>query len=282
MPEKSMRPEGPRGRTRRQALGRHYLASPGILTRILDAIAPAAADLIIEIGPGRGALTYPLAERAGRVAAIETDEAAVRELERSPRPNLEIVHADILDVDLPRFAAERRGSARTVKLVGNLPYSISSPLLFKVLGEREAIDRAAFLLQKEVAERVCASPGGREYGPLSVRLQAQFEARVEFLVRPGSFVPPPKVDSAFIALEKRTKGWVGPSAELAFGRFLAAAFRRRRRTLWNNLAAAYPASLIGMAFDEGGLGRAVRAEDLPVKTLIRLFIGLKGKSKNGS
>jgi 16S rRNA (adenine1518-N6/adenine1519-N6)-dimethyltransferase len=275
MAEKSMRSErseGPRGRTKRQVLGRHYLASPGILARILGAIDPAPDDFIVEIGPGRGVLTFPLAERAGRVVAVEKDPDAVAFLRKNPLPNLDVLHGDILDVDLPSLISARRGAARTIKLVGNLPYSISSPLFFKVLDERSSFDRAAFLVQKEVAEKVCARPGGKEYGPIAIRLQSQFAARIEFAVKPGAFVPPPKVDSAFLTLVKRPEGMVPDEEEPGFGRFLRASFRERRRTLRNNLAACgYQAARIDDALAAAGFNRTVRPEEVPIEDFIALF-----------
>lgn len=267
-----MRPEGPRGRTRRQVLGRHYLASPGILARIVGAIDPGPDDFVVEIGAGRGALTFPLAERAGRVAAVEKDPDAVAFLLKNPRTNLEVLEGDILAVDLPSLISARRGAARTVKLVGNLPYSISSPLFFKALDERSVFDQAAFLVQKEVAEKVCARPGGKNYGPLSIRLQAQFEARVVFAVKPGAFVPPPKVDSAFLTLVKRPEGMISDEEEPDFGRFLRASFRERRRTLRNNLAACgYEAARIDDALAAAGFDRKIRPEAVPIADFIRLF-----------
>lgn len=267
-----MRSEGPRGRTRRQILGRHYLASPGILARILGAIGPGPGDFIVEIGPGLGVLTFPLAERAARVVAVEKDPDAVAALGENPLPNLEVIEGDILCVDLLSLISARRTAEETVKLVGNLPYSISSPLFFKALDERSAFDRAAFLVQKEVAEKVCARPGGRDYGPLSIRLQAQFEARIAFAVKPGAFVPPPKVDSAFLILIKRPEGIVSDEEEPDFGRFLRASFRERRRTLRNNLAACgYEASRIDEALAAAGFDRTIRPEAVPIADFIGIF-----------
>jgi 16S rRNA (adenine1518-N6/adenine1519-N6)-dimethyltransferase len=272
MPEKSMRAGTPRGRSRRQVLGRHYLASPGIRDRILEAIAPLPEDFIIEIGPGGGALTFPLASRAGRVLAVEKDPAAVAALARTPLPNLEVVEGDILSLDLAALSAGRRGGCRTVKLVGNIPYSISSPLLLKALEERASFDAAAFLVQKEVAEKIRARPGSKNYGPLSIRLQVQFEARIAFGVKPGSFVPPPKVDSAFVTLVKRPAAAVPDAVESGFGLFLRGAFKERRRTLRNNLAGSgHPAAAVDVALEALRLGRTVRAEDIPVDVFVRLF-----------
>lgn len=277
MSEKSMRSATPRGRTKRQVLGRHYLASPGILTRIMAAIDPDPGDLIIEIGPGLGALTFPLAGRAGRIVAVEKDPEAVRQLRTQPVPNVDLIEGDILGVDLPSLAARYRGEARKIKLVGNLPYSISSPLLYKVLEERAAFDQAGFLVQKEVAEKVCARPGTKDYGPLSIRLQAQFIARIEFSVRPGAFVPPPKVDSAFFTLAKRPMSAVTDAEEREFGRFLRAAFRQRRRTLRNNLGAAgYAAARIDEALTGAGIPPAARPEAVPIDAFVALFRELKG------
>ncbi len=267
-----MKSAGPRGRTRRQVLGRHSLASPGILARIVAAVDPRPDDLVIEVGPGSGVLTVPLAGRAGRVAAVEKDSEAVKRLRKNPLPNVEIIEGDILNVDLAALAGRLRSGLKTVKLVGNLPYSISSPFLHKVLDERAAFDRAAFLVQKEVAEKVCAAPGGKDYGPLSIRLQAQFRVRLEFSVRPGAFVPPPKVESAFFTLEKREKYAVPDAEEPAFGRFLRAAFSRRRRTLRNNLlSAGLPAGRIDEALEGLGIAPSARPEEVPPGQFFSLF-----------
>jgi len=272
MAEKSMRSGGPRGRTKRQVLGRHYLASPGILAKILGAIDPGPGDFIVEVGPGQGVLTYPLAERAGRVVAVEKDPGAVSSLSKNPRANLEVLEADILDVDLRALVSAGRGEGATVKLVGNLPYSISTPLLLKALEERSAFDRAAFLVQKEVAEKVCARPGGKAYGPLSIRLQGQFAARIEFAVKPGAFVPPPRVDSAFITLVKLRAGLVSGEEEPEFGRFLRGSFLERRRTLRNNLCARrYSPARIDSALAAAGLDRTIRPEAVPIQAFIALF-----------
>ena len=146
-------------RTRRHRLGQHFLVSRGVLERIVGLIDPRPDDLIIEIGAGKGALTFPLAARAGRVTAIEKDPAFIPFLEQKAPSNLTIIRADVLTLNLADLGAREGPSAGRAKLVGNLPYSISSALLFKIIAERDVFQKCVFLVQKEVAERICSGPG---------------------------------------------------------------------------------------------------------------------------
>jgi 16S rRNA (adenine1518-N6/adenine1519-N6)-dimethyltransferase len=194
--------------SRRHALGQHFLANPGVLRKIVAAVDPKPGDLIVEIGAGKGVLTAELAEKAGRVIAVEKDERLIPGLREAMPANVEIVHGDILRVDLREIS--KMAGAPALRLVGNIPYSISSPLLFRVLDERALLSDCVFLLQKEVAERVTARPGTKSYAPLGILLQNEFEARVAFTVAPGSFSPPPKVQSALLTLRRRTARISGP------------------------------------------------------------------------
>jgi 16S rRNA (adenine1518-N6/adenine1519-N6)-dimethyltransferase len=261
-------------KSRRHALGQHFLANEGVLRKIVAAIDPGPGDVIVEVGAGRGALTARLAERAGRVIAIEKDERLVPALKETMPPNVEVVHGDILKVDL-REVLEKAG-APALRLVGNVPYSISSPLLFRVLDDRELFSDCIFLVQKEVAERITAGPGTKSYAPLGILLQNEFEARIAFLVAPGSFSPPPRIQSALLILRRRAVPLHADAAEEPYRAFLRAAFAERRKMLWKNLARRATPAAIAAAYDALGLSRNARAEELAPETLFALFQTLRG------
>ncbi len=248
--------------------GQHFLTRPSILEQIASAACGPAgegsdAPLVIEIGPGKGALTGPLLERARKVAAIEVDPVLVHYLRQKFRDaldagRLELIEGDVLKADLSRWGP--------AVVAGNLPYYITSPILERVFSADGWI-RAVFLVQAEVAARIAASPGGREYGYLS--LLAQMYARPEILmeVPRAAFRPPPKVDSAVVRLDPRDA-----AAELnipdreAFLRFASTCFRQKRKTLRNNLAPVYGRELM----DGMPEGRQ-RAEQLGVPELVALY-----------
>ncbi len=255
-------------RSRRHALGQHFLASPAVLERIVRVIDPRPDDHIVEVGAGRGALTFRLAETGGRVVAVEKDKRLLDGLREAAPRNVEVVAADVLRVDFEdHVPLSHRGRA---KVVGNLPYAISSPLLFKVLDSRRLFTAAVFLLQKEVARRVCAVPGTKDYAPISILLQNAFEARLEFTVAPGSFVPPPKVTSALVSLRRRAAPLLDVADEAGFAAFLRRAFGQRRKKLRNTLA-PYGAGKVEKAAEALGVPENARAEELPMETLAALF-----------
>jgi len=260
-------------KSRRHALGQHFLANEGVLRKIVGAIDPQPSDVIVEVGAGRGVLTRRLAERAGRVIAIEKDERLVPGLRESMPANVEVVHGDVLRTDL-RPILDRAG-VPSLRLVGNVPYSISSPLLFRVLDERELLSDCVFLLQKEVAERVTAGPGTKSYAPLGILLQNEFEARIAFHVSPGSFSPPPKVQSALLTLRRRPAPLHPGAAEEPYRAFLRAAFAERRKMLWKNLARRATPAAIAAAYESLGLARNARAEELAQDLLFALFLALR-------
>ncbi len=259
-------------RSRRQALGQHFLINPGVLHKIVAAIDPGPGDVIVEIGAGKGALTAALAGKAGRVVAVEKDERLIPGLRERMPANVEVVHGDILRVDFREFLA--KAGAPALRLVGNVPYSISSPLLFRVIDDRALLSDCAFLLQKEVAERVTAGPGTKSYAPLGILLQNEFEARIAFTVAPGSFSPPPKVQSAFLTLRRRPSPLHPGAAEEPFRAFLRAAFAERRKMLWKNLSRRATPAALEAAYAGLGLSRNVRAEDLSADVLFTLFRAL--------
>jgi 16S rRNA (adenine1518-N6/adenine1519-N6)-dimethyltransferase len=235
-------------------LGQHFLVRKPILERIADAAAPVPEDTHVEIGPGKGALTEFLVTRAARVVAIEVDQVLVHYLQHRFRDasNLTVLHNDVLQTDLRQWGR--------VGVVGNLPYYITSPIIDKVLALGPLLVRATFLVQREVAERITAGPGSRDYGYLSVQCQVRTEAKMLFTVAPGSFSPPPKVDSAVIQLTPRPELLVDDYE--SFMKFVSAAFRQKRKNLRNNLSAAYPKAAVD-ALPEGNL----RAEQMSIVQL---------------
>ncbi len=264
-------------RSRAKALGQHFLKNPRILKKIVRIIRPQEFDLIIEIGPGRGALTLPLVSQAGQVIAIEKDSSLAGFLQKKDWPNLKVLEADILKVDFKKLI--EKGTWQAVKLVGNLPYSISSPLLFKILGEKELFSECVFLFQKEFAERICAQPGTKKYGPLSVLFQVYFSTKLHFFVPPDSFSPPPRVESALVSLQKREKPLFQLDEEV-FLKFLKKSFQHRRKTLFNNLTRLqYPPSLLRKAFQKFELTNSLRPEQLTISQLVSLYKFLVGSPK---
>ena len=214
-------------------LGQHFLR-PASVERLLGAIAPSRDEVFLEIGPGKGALTLPLAARAARVVAVELDGRLARRLREEAPDNLEVVEADALDADLAVLVPA--GS----RLVGNLPYAISSPLLRRFLGLRGHVRDLHVMLQEEVARRVAASPGSREYGILSVFYALWADVDVPLRFPPGSFDPPPGVGSAVLRARFLANPREDVGDPVAFKRLVRQAFGRRRRTLENNLRDSYP------------------------------------------
>jgi 16S rRNA (adenine1518-N6/adenine1519-N6)-dimethyltransferase len=237
-------------------LGQHFLHHQGYLRRIAEAACDEPSRAIVEIGPGRGALTSHLIERAARVTAIEVDETLIPHLRDrfADSAHFRLLHADILKTDLAKFLP--------AVVTGNLPYYITSPIIEKVLGAGTGLVHAVFLIQKEVADRLGASPGSRDYGYLTVQTQLLAEPKTLFRVPPGAFTPPPKVDSAVVRLAPRKTPLLPDPA--AFLKFAAACFRQKRKTLRNNLVAAYPAI-------SGRPEARLRAEQLSVPALIDLY-----------
>ena len=214
-------------------------------------------DLVVEIGPGRGALTEKLLKRAARVVAVEVDPRLVERLHLkfAAEPRLEIVCADALETDLAQWGR--------ATIAGNLPYYIATPIIEKVVLLNPP--RAVFLIQKEVAERLVARPGDREYGYLTVKTALNASVRLLFEVKPAAFHPPPKVDSAVVLIEPRI-GDLGLPDRNAFLRFVAQCFRHKRKTLRNNLAGFYGKGAVD-AWPEASL----RAEQIPLEGFVEMF-----------
>jgi 16S rRNA (adenine1518-N6/adenine1519-N6)-dimethyltransferase len=210
----------------RKSLGQHFLEDRRILGRIVDALEPDEHDTVIEIGPGRGSLSDVLAPRVGRLILVEYDRALAARLRERYAANaaVSIVEQDVLDVEFARLAEG------PFKLIGNVPYYITTPILFHAL-EAPRASRIVLLVQREVADRIVAAPGSKTYGALSVNVQAVANARVAFRVAPGSFNPPPKVESAVVVIEPRVDAVVGAEGEDSFRRFVQDAFSMRRKQM---------------------------------------------------
>jgi 16S rRNA (adenine1518-N6/adenine1519-N6)-dimethyltransferase len=253
----------------KKSWGQNFLCDRRAAQRIVEAAALEPDDVVVEIGAGLGALTRDLAAAAGKVIAVERDPDLVRVLREALAdvPTLEIAAADALEFD---FAAAARSANRSLVLVGNLPYQITSPLLFRVLDAAAggtAIKRAVFMVQREVAERLNAGPGGKTYGRLSVMLQQLAEVRLLFHVAPGAFFPRPAVSSTVFCLAPRS----APRAALAdpkiFQEVVRSAFGGRRKMLRRALEPAFGSQRLVSALDVAGVDGTRRGEQLSIEEL---------------
>lgn len=255
---------GTRGGTplARRRFGQHFLTDPGILSRIANAPGIGEGDTVLEVGPGRGALTEQLLARVGprgRVVAVEVDRdlSAALRLRYATRPELTMVDGDVLDVDFGLHVAP------PYLLVGNIPYNITTPILFKALDPPRAT-RMVFLVQREVAERLAAPAGSRAYGALSANVQAVAEVEILFRVAAGAFVPPPKVESAVVRITPMPTPVVAPDEEVAFRALVQSLFSFRRKQMARALreATALDATAVGAVLERAGIRPADRPEVL--------------------
>jgi 16S rRNA (adenine1518-N6/adenine1519-N6)-dimethyltransferase len=255
------------GHVARKRFGQNFLVSDGVIRKIVDAIAPRAGDTVVEIGPGLGALTAPLLERLPQLHVVEIDRDLIARLrDRYPAERLVIHEGDALAFDFGALKA-----SGPLKIVGNLPYNISSPLLFHLAACADKVHDMHFMLQKEVVDRMVAEPGGGDYGRLSVMLQVRFHMERLFVVPPGAFNPPPKVDSAIVRLIPRADAGPAPAR---FAELVAAAFSQRRKMLRNTLRGmASEAQLAAL-----GITPTARAEDIAVEDYVRLAAALDGSA----
>jgi 16S rRNA (adenine1518-N6/adenine1519-N6)-dimethyltransferase len=258
--------------TKRRALGPHFLRDQATARAIVDLVAPTERDVVLEIGPGDGALTTLLVGRAARVIALEVDGALAAAL-RARLPTAEVLDADARRWDYAGLAAPTGGR---VLIVGNLPYSVGKPILTALIAARAAIDEMALMLQREVAERVAAAPGGKTYGSLSVFSQLHCDVRVALRVPPGAFRPPPKVDSAVLHLRMLREPRVPLGDERRFEAVVRAAFAQRRKMLGNALGAGLglPLDVVRRAAEAAGVDPTRRAETLTVSEFAALASGL--------
>lgn len=248
----------------RKRFGQNFLQDPAIIDQILAAIAPQASERLVEIGPGRGAITQPLLRRAGHLDVVELDRDLIDPLGRACQGlgHLTIHQADALAFELRPLA----GPNGKVRLVGNLPYNISTPLLFRFLEQKACIQDLHLMLQKEVVERIVAPPGSRTYGRLSVMVQTWCQALALFDIPSQAFFPAPKVNSAFLRLVPRDPVPLTPLNPRHHAHLVALAFSQRRKTLRNSLKdLVTPADFARLNIDPGQ-----RAEVLPVSAFVKL------------
>ncbi|MGD0271425.1 MAG: 16S rRNA (adenine(1518)-N(6)/adenine(1519)-N(6))-dimethyltransferase RsmA [Candidatus Sulfotelmatobacter sp.] len=273
-------------------LGQHFLVSDSFALQIVDALGDVSQNTVLEIGPGRGVLTSLLAKRVRRLIAVELDRvlAAQLRLRFGMFPNVEVIEADILSVDLDSLFGPKPGLQRPgmefrpepVKVVGNLPYYITSDILLRLFDYSKYFETIVILVQREVADRIAAEPGSRDYGLLSAT--AQLYARVEklFTLPPGAFAPPPKVHSTALRLTIAPRlnelGLNGDAATKdGFIDFLKLSFGQKRKTLWNNLKSNYPESDLRDALAEARVKPAARAETLSLEESASLFHALRNR-----
>jgi 16S rRNA (adenine1518-N6/adenine1519-N6)-dimethyltransferase len=268
----------------RPKLGQHFLVDDAAAIRIVDGLGDISQTTVLEIGPGRGAITERLAKRARRLIAIELDRVLAAQLRMnfSLTPNVEIIEGDVLAIDFDTLFGPKPGSTRPglewkpepVRVVGNLPYFITSDILLRLFEYRRYFDTILLMVQREVADRLAARPGGSEYGLLSAT--AQLYARVEklFTLPPDAFSPPPKVQSSVVRLTIASRVENLRVPEQDFVNFLKQSFGQKRKTLWNNLKSQYQAKQLREALDKAGVKPTVRAEALSLEKTAALFRAL--------
>lgn len=269
---------------RKPKLGQHFLVDPSARARIADALGDISQSTVLEIGPGRGALTSLLAKRTRRLIAIELDRVLAAQLRMhfALAPNVEIIEGDILAIDFDTIFGPKPGSTRPgmnhlperVQVVGNLPYFLTSDILLRLFQYRKYFETMVLMVQREVADRLAAHPGGSEYGLLSAT--AQLYARVEklFTLAPGAFSPPPKVHSTVVRLTITPRLESLRVPEEGFIDFLKLSFGQKRKTLWNNLKTAYGTKVLRAALEKAEVKPTVRAEALSLEQSAALFRGL--------
>jgi 16S rRNA (adenine1518-N6/adenine1519-N6)-dimethyltransferase len=266
-------------------MGQHFLASEDVAARVVDSLGDVSQCTVLEIGPGRGILTSLLAKRARRLIAVELDRvlAAQLRLKFGMARNVEVIEADVLAIDFDSLFGPKPGLSQPgielkpqpVKVVGNLPYYITSDILLRLFEFSKYFDTIVIMVQREVAERIAAEPGGRDYGMLSAT--TQLYARVEklFTLPPGAFVPPPKVHSAVLRLTIEPQQEELGVAGDGFIDFLRLSFGQKRKTLWNNLKANYEGPVLKRALAEAKVKPTVRAETLSLKESAAIYRALR-------
>ena len=246
----------------RKRFGQHFLTDGAILDAIVDAIGPKPGEALVEIGPGLGAMTDPLVARCERLTVIELDRDLAERLRK--RPELEVIESDVLHVDFAALAADR---GQRLRIVGNLPYNISTPILFHLLAAVDHVVDQHFMLQKEVVDRMAAAPGNKDYGRLSVMLQWRYDIESVLEVPPQSFDPPPRVDSAVVRMQPLPLARAVDADLLE--QLVRVAFSQRRKLLRNTL---------GRWLDERGFAGSFdvqrRAEEVPVSDYLDLVSAL--------
>lgn len=279
-----------RATRRRPKLGQHFLVDDSAAARLIQALGDTTRGTVLEIGPGRGALTSRLAVRTRRLIAIELDRvlAAQLRMKFALRPNVEIIEGDILAIDFNTLFGPKPGATRTglahipepARVIGNLPYYITSDILLRLFEDRQYFKTIVIMVQREVADRIQASPGTRDYGLLSATVQLYAGVEKLFTLPPGAFSPPPNVHSTVLRLTMAPRLDALRVDEEGFINFLKASFAQKRKTLWNNLKSLYGTETLRSALAEAGVKPNVRAEALSLEKSAALFRALSGDGRS--
>lgn len=275
------------GLTFKKSLGQNFLTDLNILKKIVAAAEVGEEDDVIEIGPGIGALTEQLAKSAHQVMALEIDSRLIPVLSEtlSPYDNVKIVEQDVLKADLKELIAQNFDGRHKIKLVANLPYYITTPIVMHLLEVDVDFETIVVMMQKEVADRLAAKPGTKDYGSLSVAVQYEMDAKIAFIVPKTVFMPQPKVDSAIIALNRKDEKPDVPVDEPFFKKMVKGIFLHRRKSLWNNLQGFYgkdPSTKekLEHALKNAEIEKSVRAERLSISQMVRLADNLFAEKLN--
>lgn len=285
MPKTAAKKGASVSKKRKPKLGQNFLVDAGAAHKIVEALGDVSDRTVIEIGPGRGVLTRLLLSRAKRVIGIELDRVLAAQLRMNfaTRPNLEVLESDFVTAEFPSIVGRRPGPLHdlrptqpdTVDVIGNLPYYITSDIVLRILELHENINRAVIMVQREVADRIAAAPGSRDYGLLSAT--TQLFARVEklFTLPPGAFSPPPQVHSSVLRLTMAPRLEELRIEEEPFIAFLKRAFAQKRKTLLNNLRGQYDESTVRAALKSAGMRSDVRAEAMSLEKTASVFRALQ-------
>lgn len=272
----------------KKSLGQNFLIDQNILGKIVGAAGLDKSKGALEIGPGIGALTEKLAQQAGRVAAVEIDQRLLPILEEvlEPYPQVHVIHGDVLKLDLHALFADEFKECEKVSVVANLPYYVTTPILMKLLEAGLPLENIVVMIQKEVAERMAAGPGGKEYGSLSIAVQYYSEPELVCIVPHSVFIPQPNVESAVIRLKVRSAPPVAVTEETFFFEVVQAAFAQRRKTISNNLKSRFfpgeGRERLESLLAEAGIEPARRAETLSLEEFAKLSNTLHAAGIGGS
>jgi 16S rRNA (adenine1518-N6/adenine1519-N6)-dimethyltransferase len=271
--------------SRKPKMGQHFLTSESAAQRIVEALGDVSQATVLEIGPGRGAITDILARKARRLIAVELDRVMSAQLRMkfSMQPNVEIIEGDVLNVEMDTVFGAKPGSLRTglnfapepARVVGNLPYYITSDILLRLLEYHRYFSTIVIMVQKEVADRLAASPGTRDYGLLTATTQLYGRVEKLFTLPPAAFAPAPKVHSSVVRITIKPRIEALQVNETSFIDFLKLSFGQKRKTLWNNLKTQYDETKLKAALAKSGVKPTVRAEALPLDKTAALFRALK-------
>lgn len=272
------------GFTFKKSFGQNFLTDTNILTKIVDAADLGPEVGVIEIGPGIGALTEYIARRAKKVVAYEIDPRLIPILEETlvGYPNVKVIHQDILKADVATMIAEELSDCKEIAVVANLPYYITTPILMGLIEKRLPIDRYVTMMQKEVAQRLSANPGTKDYNALSIAVQYFTDAKIALTVPKTVFIPAPNVDSAVVRLDRRIEPAVKVPDETYFMELVHGAFRQRRKTLHNNLSQYFshlPKAEVSELLESVDIEPSRRAETLSIEEFGRLSQAFYEKSR---